>query len=322
MEQYEPFRRPRRSGSWRQRQNYIRTHRVRQPVAAHQADAPPPPLDRVREWALRFSPSGIDPFAIRWTTSTIVAIVVGVAAAVLAVAAMGHSATPPGADPWTDPQAVAPPLAAQDSIVPISPVPPLPSDDPGLPGRPGAPAHGHGPAGKGLVPVGDVHPAPGTRPAPASTPSTPAHKDPTDPSTALPDGSAYHTIQGESFDGQSGIKSEANEKGNGVHIGFISNGDFARYDDVDFTDVPAHALLLSASNAARQNRSGEVELRLDSRSSAPIGRMTIPNNGDWFAFSTYRMSIEATTGVHTVFLTFTSGQDEEFANVDSFTFRR
>lgn len=289
------------------------------------------PRDRLREWAIRLSPPGtIDPFAIRWTTSTFVAIVVGVAAAVLAVAALGRSATPPGADPWSDPQA-APPLTGQESqepVIPISPIAPLPSDDPYNPGNPtrgGAP--GRGPAHGGLVPVGDASSipvpgpaAPGTIPTPSSAPA-PARKEPTTPPPP-PDGSAYHTIQGETFDGQNGVRTEPNEKGGGVHIGFISNGDFVRYDNVGFTDVPATSMVLGASNAARQNRTGRVELRLDSRSSAPIGTMTIPNNGDWFAFSTYQMSITPTTGTHTIFLTFTSGQDEEFANVDWLSFRR
>ncbi|MET3424941.1 hypothetical protein BJ973_004153 [Actinoplanes tereljensis] len=132
---------------------------------------------------------------------------------------------------------------------------------------------------------------------------------------------AYRTTQAEEFDEQNGITVEADQTGPGRHVGFITTGDWVRYDNVGFTDVPATTLLISASNWAANNGTGEVELHLDNRSSAPIGTMTIPNNADWFTFTAYSMKIQPTTGVHTVYLTFTSKQTEEFGNVDWFRFQ-
>jgi Carbohydrate binding module (family 6) len=141
----------------------------------------------------------------------------------------------------------------------------------------------------------------------ASTPPTPTNA------------TAYSTIQCEDYDDQNGIHLEAHP--GGLHAGFISNGDWLRFDKVGFTDDPAHRMTFRASNAARQNRTGKVELRLDKLSNAPIASMTIPDNGDWFSFITYDLNIPATVGVHTVFLVFTSTQDEEFANMDWIIFR-
>ncbi|MFI7542058.1 carbohydrate-binding protein [Actinoplanes sp. NPDC049599] len=157
------------------------------------------------------------------------------------------------------------------------------------------------------VPAGDP---PGAKPAKPGATSSPAGA-----------ATAYTTIQAESFDEQNGIRIEAAESGPGRHIGFITSGDWVRYDAIDFTDTPASALQISAANWAKENRTGEVELRLDSRSRAPIGTLTIPNNGNWFAFTTYVMAMKPTTGVHTVYLTFTSTQTEEYANIDWIRFR-
>lgn len=143
------------------------------------------------------------------------------------------------------------------------------------------------------------------------------------PPAAQPTGqsaSAYATIQCEDYDEQNGIRLEGHS--GGLHAGFISTGDWLRFDNVDFTDVAARRMLFRASNAARQNRTGRVEVRLDSLSRPPIASMTIPNNGDWLEFLTYELSIPSTVGVHAVYLTFTSAQNEEFANVDWLTFRR
>jgi hypothetical protein len=179
------------------------------------------------------------------------------------------------------------------------------------PGQPGAGRPG--PARPGAGPP--ATPTGGAAPAPTTPPTAP-------PAPQEPPGTAFSTIQGESFDGQNGVRTEAAESGGGRHVGFISTGDWVRYEGVTFTGDTARRLVLRASNGARENRTGRVELRLDRRSNAPIGSMTIPNNGKdkWFAFSTYGMAIAPTTGVHTVYLTFTSSQNEEFANVDWLTF--
>jgi hypothetical protein len=66
--------------------------------------------------------------------------------------------------------------------------------------------------------------------------------------------------------------------------------------------------------------SGLVEVRLDSRSSAPVGSFAVANTGGWQSWRTIPGSVSGITGRHTVFLTFTSGQPADFVNVNWFTF--
>jgi hypothetical protein len=138
---------------------------------------------------------------------------------------------------------------------------------------------------------------------------------------AAENATAYLTTQAETYDAEGGVEVQAAESGSGRHVGFIHRGDWVRYDNVGFTSTPANSLQISAANWAAEDRAGQVEVRLDSRTKAPIGSMTIPNNHSWFDFKTYTMKILPTTGVHTVFLTFASSDSVEFANVDWIRFR-
>ena len=66
--------------------------------------------------------------------------------------------------------------------------------------------------------------------------------------------------------------------------------------------------------------SGLVEVRLDSRANAPIGSFGIANTGGWQSWRTVPANITAVTGVHTVYITFTSGQPADFVNLNYFPF--
>ncbi len=68
--------------------------------------------------------------------------------------------------------------------------------------------------------------------------------------------------------------------------------------------------------------SGLVEVRLDSRTNAPIGRFEVGNTGGWQSWRTLQVNMSSVTGTHDVYLTFTSGQAQEFVNVNWFNFGR
>ena len=132
---------------------------------------------------------------------------------------------------------------------------------------------------------------------------------------------AYGTIQAESFSAQSGTQLEpTTDAGGGQDMGFIANGDWAQYSNVDFGSSPAHQFSARVASGAAAGVSGLVEVRLDSRSNAPIGSFAIANTGGWQSWRTVPANLSAVTGVHTVFLTFTSGQPADFVNVNWFTF--
>ena len=134
---------------------------------------------------------------------------------------------------------------------------------------------------------------------------------------------AYGTIQAESFSAQSGTQLEpTTDAGGGQDMGFIANGDWAQYSNVDFGSSPAHQFSARVASGAAAGVSGLVEVRLDSRSNAPIGSFAIANTGGWQSWRTVPANLSAVTGVHTVFLTFTSGQPADFVNVNWIQFRR
>ena len=152
----------------------------------------------------------------------------------------------------------------------------------------------------------------GSAPAPAPTPA-PA------PSGGV---SAYSTIQAESSTARSGVQVENTaDAGGGQNLSYVSNGDWASYD-VDFGSTPARQFSARVASGAPAGVTGLVEVRLDSRTSPPIGSFSIGNTGGWQTWRTVPANITGVTGRHTVHLTFTSGQPADFVNVNWLTFAR
>lgn len=63
-----------------------------------------------------------------------------------------------------------------------------------------------------------------------------------------------------------------------------------------------------------------MQVRLDSPTGPVIGDFAIANTGGWQSWRTVPANIAGTTGTHTVYLTFSSGQPADFVNVNWFTF--
>ncbi|MEH0819471.1 MULTISPECIES: carbohydrate-binding protein [unclassified Micromonospora] len=144
------------------------------------------------------------------------------------------------------------------------------------------------------------------------------------PTTPPPSGGvdAYGTIQAEAFTGQNGVIVEACVEG-GQNIGALRNGDWVRYDNVDFGATPPRDFVARVASGAAGGVSGLVEVRLDSPTSAPIGSFAIANTGGWQSWRSVPGNVAGTvTGRRTVYLTFSSGQPADFVNVNWFTFRR
>ncbi|RKR88155.1 glycosyl hydrolase family 16 [Micromonospora pisi] len=147
---------------------------------------------------------------------------------------------------------------------------------------------------------------------------------PTNPPTTPPSGgggSAYSTIQAEAYSGQNGVQVETCSEG-GQNLSHLAGGDWARFDNVDFGTTPARDFVARVASGAPGGVSGLVEVRLDSPTNPPIGGFALANTGGWQSWRSVPGNISATTGVHTVYLTFSSGQPADFVNVNWFTFRR
>ncbi|MFF0089627.1 glycoside hydrolase family 16 protein [Streptomyces canus] len=132
---------------------------------------------------------------------------------------------------------------------------------------------------------------------------------------------AYGTIQAESYNSQSGVNAEATtDTGGGQDIGSLANGDWALYQNVNFGSTAANQFVARVASGAAGGVSGLVEVRLDSRTTTPVGSFSIANTGGWQSWRTVPANMSAVTGTHNVYLTFTSGQPTDFVNVNWFTF--
>jgi hypothetical protein len=135
--------------------------------------------------------------------------------------------------------------------------------------------------------------------------------------------SATSTIQGESFNAKSAQpRTEATtDSGGGLNVGFIGNGDWLQYNNVNFGSTPLRQFIARVASGAGSGVSGLVEVHLDNLNNPAIGSFAIANTGGWQSWRTVPANMTGTTGTHTVFLKFVTGSGQNFVNVNWFTFR-
>ncbi|MEV6843196.1 carbohydrate-binding protein [Actinoplanes sp. NPDC051411] len=147
----------------------------------------------------------------------------------------------------------------------------------------------------------------------------------TPPTTTPPTGGssrdAYSQIQAESFDASAGVQAETCSEG-GQDVGFIANGDWMQYNNVDFGTGGVKDFVARVASGAGSGVSGLVEVRLDSRSNTPIGSFALGSTGGWQTWTSIPGNVSGVSGKHTVYLTFTSGQPSDFVNVNWIQFRK
>ncbi|MGC9376519.1 glycoside hydrolase family 16 protein [Streptomyces sp. MH13] len=137
------------------------------------------------------------------------------------------------------------------------------------------------------------------------------------------DRDAYSAVEAESYDSQAGTMTEAtSDSGGGRNLGALADGDWVQYKGVNFGAGPATQFKARVASGAPPGVSGLVEVRLDSRTSAPIGSFAVGSTGGWQSWRTVPANIGSVSGTHDVYLTFTSGQPADFVNVNWFSFGR
>lgn len=122
--------------------------------------------------------------------------------------------------------------------------------------------------------------------------------------------SAFTKIEAESFNSQSGIQTENCSEG-GEDIGFIENGDYVAYSNIDFSNGATELQLRYASGGS----GGSIEVRLDSINGNLIGICAVSGTGGWQTWLTIDCEISKTIGKHDVYLKF-SGQESYLLNVN------
>lgn len=133
--------------------------------------------------------------------------------------------------------------------------------------------------------------------------------------------SATSTIQAESYNAQSGTQTEATtDSGGGSDVGYIGNGSWLQYDNVNFGSSGLHTFTGRVASGAPSGVSGTVEVHLDSLTNPSVGSFSVGNTGGWQTWTSTPGAISTTTGTHTVYLKFMTGSGQNFVNINWFTF--
>jgi hypothetical protein len=158
-------------------------------------------------------------------------------------------------------------------------------------------------------------------PAPEPEPSTAATSTATSTAPQKPGIDAYALIQAEAASGQQGTEfQDTEDEGGGQNAGWISNGDWLRFDDVDFGDTPATTFAARVASDVGDDRGGRMEIRIDSPGNEPVGVLEVTDTDGWQTWQSRATDIRPTTGRHTVFVTFAGEGDTEFMNLNYFAF--
>ena len=89
----------------------------------------------------------------------------------------------------------------------------------------------------------------------------------------------------------------------GTCSGFIRNGDWLRFDGVDFGTQSDHVEL---TTAAQTGAGGLIELRVDHPDGGLLGTCEVPATGDWQKWQTFTAKIQPLSGKKTLCLVFKS----------------
>lgn len=130
--------------------------------------------------------------------------------------------------------------------------------------------------------------------------------------------SAFYKIEAENYSNQSGIETEAcSDTGGGQNVGFIENGDYVAYKDVDFDTGATNFNARAASNTS----GGNIEIRLDSSTGTLVGTCEVPGTEGWQVWTDAKCSVSGVTGKHDLYLRFT-GESDYLLNLNYFTFTK
>lgn len=113
---------------------------------------------------------------------------------------------------------------------------------------------------------------------------------------------ATSVIEAEDFNQQEGIKVEGCNEG-GKNIGYVENGDFIKFEDIDFGSGVKEIKVRASSGTS----GGTLEVYIDTKNGAPITTVTVESTGDWQKWETFSNETPKISGLHDVYLRFTGG---------------
>jgi len=128
-----------------------------------------------------------------------------------------------------------------------------------------------------------------------STPSTPPPPTPT-PARR----SAYTKIEAEEYNDISGLEIQEIDTATGNGLGYINDGDYVAYKNIDFG---SGATSFKAS-VADEYDANNIQLRLNSPSGTLIGTLSVAATGDWNAYQEQTCSVSGVSGINDLYLVF------------------
>lgn len=129
--------------------------------------------------------------------------------------------------------------------------------------------------------------------------------------------SAFTQIEAESYNNQSGIQTETcSDSNGGMNIGYIENGDYVLYKNIDFG---AGAKSFEARTSSGTS-GGNIEIRLDSLTGPLLGTCAVPATESWQTFSDVTCNVSEVSKKHDLYLIFTGGSGY-LMNVNWFKFK-
>ena len=124
---------------------------------------------------------------------------------------------------------------------------------------------------------------------------------------------AKSEIQASSYSSQSGLQTEAtSDTTGGYDLGYLTDGAYAIYKNVDFGSSLTKINVREASAGS----GATATFHLDSLTGPAIATVTLPVTGDWQSWQTVSSTVTGASGVHDLYVVFTSG-----ANVNWFQFQ-
>jgi hypothetical protein len=128
--------------------------------------------------------------------------------------------------------------------------------------------------------------------------------------------SAYTQIEAANFSSQSGVQTEpCSDVSGGLNVGWIENGSYARYSNVNFGGGAS----IFQARVASANSGGNIEIRLDSVSGLLAGTCNVTGTGAWQNWVDKSCAVSGASGKHDLYLKFTGGTGILF-NISCFKF--
>jgi beta-glucosidase len=127
---------------------------------------------------------------------------------------------------------------------------------------------------------------------------------------------AFPKMEAESLNAQNGVQTEECREG-GLNVGYINNGDWMSFTQLDFADGAAAIELRTAC----LQTAGVIEVYLDGPDGKKLAELPVPVTGDWQTWQTISAPVNAgATGVHDLYFKFTGPGGGYLFNINWFRF--